>query len=639
MKTTPVLAKQSQSMTQIHRLAIVAIALLVMLPMLFYGVYDAHDLPAFHLRWAKQFSDQFWSGELYPRWLLNLNGGLGSPTFFFYSPVPYYFTSLLRPLVWMTDPLGWHQLSFGALLGLAASGITAYLWLQCLVPARAAFIAAIFYVIAPYHLAVDLYVRFAYAEFWSFVWLPLILYFTHKLAQGQKKAAIGFTIAQALLIMTHLPTFLIFSPVPFLYLLWYGKQRVKIAIAFSIAFILAVGLAAIYWFPAMTTKDFIILKADPTQYEFYDYTTNFLFAESIRQNFQGVISFLGISSVLMLVLAATTFFIANRLNSTRHSSLFWIAIALVSCWMCLPQSNWVWQLIPPLQIIEAPWRFNTILTLATTALVGLAATSVQPARLNLKTILSAVLLLGIGAGLAFLSLLPVREMFFTWTAANKVLLIVIVTLCTIATTFVLYWTRLVSSKLATISLLLTIVLLFSSSVVMKRSLYPILNLKSELEIQRDAVLHRPKWVPASLYTTDNLRKLIDEKFGSAVTIEAQDRVNASIWKPRFLTLQTSLETEQWLTLRQFYYPAWIAKTNSLSLPIQPSPEGLLQIKVPPGQHTIAVQLETLPQERIGIVLSFGAGGLLMAWFALFNRRIQKLLIAKRSGLHFKSSAS
>jgi hypothetical protein len=638
MKTLPMLAKQSQSMNQAHQLVIVAIALFVMLPMLFYGVYDAHDLPAFHLRWAKQFSDQFWSGELYPRWLMNLNGGLGSPTFFFYSPVPYYFTSLLRPLVWVADPLGWYQLSLGALLGLAASGITAYLWLQCLVPARAAFIAALFYVIAPYHLAVDLYVRFAYAEFWSFVWLPLILYFTHKLAQGQKKAAIGFAIAQALLIMTHLPSFLIFSPVPFLYLLWYGKQRVKIAIAFGSAFILAVGLAAIYWFPAITTKDFIILKADPNQYEFYDYSTNFLFAETIRPNFQGIISFIGISSILTLFLAATTFLIANRLKLTRHSSLFWIAIAIFSCWMCLPQSKFVWQLIPPLQIIEVPWRFNTILTLATTALIGLAAAAIQPNRRDRKSILSASVVLAVGTGLAMLVLLPVRELVFDWTAANKVFLIVIVSACEIAAAFALYWMRLVSSKLVTISLLLTIVLLFSSSVVMKRALYPVLNLKPELEIQRDAVLHRPKWVPASLYTTDELRKLIDEKFGSAVTIEAQDRVKASTWKPRNLALQTDLETEQWLTLKQFYYPAWAAKIENQTLSVQPSPEGLLQIKVPSGKHTVVVQLETLSQEWIGMVLSGGAGGLIIVCLALFKPQIQKLLIAKRSGIHFKSSS-
>ena len=33
---------------------------------------------------------QLWSGELYPRWLLGMNSGFGSPTFFVYGPLPYY---------------------------------------------------------------------------------------------------------------------------------------------------------------------------------------------------------------------------------------------------------------------------------------------------------------------------------------------------------------------------------------------------------------------------------------------------------------------------------------------------------------------------------------------------------------------
>ncbi|MCU0549910.1 MAG: YfhO family protein [Leptolyngbya sp. Prado105] len=633
------LTKQFKPIYPLHLVMIAAIAFLVMLPMLLYGIYDAHDLPAFHLRWAKQFSDQFWAGELYPRWLLNLNGGLGSPTFFFYSPIPYYFTSLMRPLVWIADPLGWHQLSLGALLGLVASGITAYLWLRCLVSPKAALIAAVFYVIAPYHLAVDLYVRFAYAEFWSFVWLPVILYFTHKLAAGQKKAGIGFAIAQALLIMTHLPTFLIFSPMPFLYLLWYGKHRAKITIAFGIAFILAVGLAAIYWLPAMTTKDFVILKADPNQYEFYDYTTNFLFSEMIREPFNGVIAFVEISSILTVELAAVAFLIANRVSLTRHSSLFWIAIAIFSGWMCLPQSNFVWQLLPPLQIIELPWRFNTILTLATTALIALASAGMQPVRLDLKTIFSRAVVLTFGAGLAFVALLPVRELLLTWTPAYKVLLIVSVSLSTIVVAFLLYRMRFINSRLVAAGLLLTIVLLLSSSIVMKRSLYPVLNLESELEIQRDAILHRPKWVSASLYTTDGLRQLIDETFRSAVTIEAQDQVKATTWEPRNLTLQTELETEQWLTLKQFYYPAWTAHTEQTALSIRPSPEGLLQIQIPAGKQSVAIHLAILAQEKLGMYLSLGSGSLLLAWLVLSSKPIQRFVLSKRSGMNFSSSPS
>ncbi|MEP0917778.1 hypothetical protein NC981_13175 [Leptolyngbya sp. DQ-M1] len=64
-------------------LLISAIGLLLVLPAILHGVFDAMDIP-FHLRWTQQFSEQLWSGDFYPRWLYNMNAGLGSPAFFFY---------------------------------------------------------------------------------------------------------------------------------------------------------------------------------------------------------------------------------------------------------------------------------------------------------------------------------------------------------------------------------------------------------------------------------------------------------------------------------------------------------------------------------------------------------------------------
>ena len=37
-----------------------------------------HKGDTIHLVWAKHFSEQFWAGELYPRWLFRMNSGLGS---------------------------------------------------------------------------------------------------------------------------------------------------------------------------------------------------------------------------------------------------------------------------------------------------------------------------------------------------------------------------------------------------------------------------------------------------------------------------------------------------------------------------------------------------------------------------------
>ncbi len=146
---------QAKRIDLLHMLVIAGMGLILTIPAISYGIFDAQDLVMFHLKWSKHFSEQFWSGELYPRWLLEMNAGLGSPTFFFYTPIPYYFSSLFHPL-FANDTQGWHQLSLSASLALVASGLTAYIWLKNITNQNSAVIASILYMALPYHLAVDL---------------------------------------------------------------------------------------------------------------------------------------------------------------------------------------------------------------------------------------------------------------------------------------------------------------------------------------------------------------------------------------------------------------------------------------------------------------------------------------------------
>ena len=245
-----------------HVLGIIVIGLILTTPALLYGFFDAHDLMEFHSKWSKHFVEQFWAGDLYPRWLLGMNAGLGGPTFFFYAPVPYYFVSLLHPL-FANEAHGWHQLGLAASVALVASGLTAYIWLKSITNQNVAFICSILYMAMPYHLAVDLYWRFAFAEYWTFVWIPLILYFSKKLIGGHRLNIVGLAVSFALLIMTHLPTFVIFSSVPIFYIILMAgrKQRKKVFIHLVLALIIAVGLSAVYWLPAMTTQQYISMDA------------------------------------------------------------------------------------------------------------------------------------------------------------------------------------------------------------------------------------------------------------------------------------------------------------------------------------------------------------------------------------------
>ena len=142
-------------------------------PVFVYGFpADSWDI-RFHSLWTRNFSDQLWAGELYPRWLSQINDGLGSPYFFYYSPLAYYLASLFHGF---RTPTGIAQISLASITLLFLSGLVCYRWLLGICGRTGALVGACLYVMAPSHVFVDAYVRGDYPEFASYVWLPAILH-------------------------------------------------------------------------------------------------------------------------------------------------------------------------------------------------------------------------------------------------------------------------------------------------------------------------------------------------------------------------------------------------------------------------------------------------------------------------------
>lgn len=612
-----------------HGLAIAALAFVLMLPAITHGIFDANDLPSFHLRWAKQFSDQWWAGDLYPRWLLQMNGGFGSPTFFFYAPVPYFFTSLLRPLVLWPDPSGWHQLLLGAYVALVASGLTAYLWLRPLTNATVALGAALLYLVLPYHLAFDLYWRFAYAEFWSFVWFPLILYFTQQWLDGRRSEIGGFAVCQALLIMTHLPSFLMFSLVPILYALWMapGRQRLRVMIGLGVGFGLAVGLAAIYWVPAMTMQHTISMKLALEQAPFFQYQNNFLFPLEFSNPTEILRPSLAVATTLTLEIGLCAYFIIRRHTpaQVQRQARFWVVLALAAFFMVTPLTLPLWQALPTLQKVQFPWRFNTVLTIAVVALVALALTTLKQAPWPPRRYWTVLAVGGCGVVvvLSAIALIPSQNKMLWPLNRETPLWLGLINILAFAVTS-LYWpVNLRRWRTWVIISLLTLTLLLSSGVLIKKRLFPPYQLAAELAVLKDAEEYRPPTVPQSLYSTEGLRSLA-QTFPTQARVE-QGTVQIQQWQPRHLKLEVNAPTPSLLTLKQFYYPGWHAVLVGSSAPLTPQPsqpEGLLQVRVPPGQHQVALTLAALAPERIGrwvSALAVLATLLLGVWFRQLER--------------------
>jgi len=115
----------------LHGLMVVLGAAFLSLPCLIHGVSPTGD-SLLHATYQCQFSRQFWSGEFYPRWLMNANNGYGSPIFLIQYPLPYWITALLRPITRFrpTPTREARELGVFCFLALAAAGLAARVWLQ-----------------------------------------------------------------------------------------------------------------------------------------------------------------------------------------------------------------------------------------------------------------------------------------------------------------------------------------------------------------------------------------------------------------------------------------------------------------------------------------------------------------------------
>lgn len=491
-----------------------------------------------------------------------MNAGFGSPAFFFYAPVPFYITSLFYPL-FSPEARQWGQLSVSIAIALIASGVAAYFWLNLFTPRKAALVGALIYMILPYHLGVNLYWRFAFAEYWALVWLPLILYFTYKLVHHSKTAIVGLALSYSLLISTHLPTFLMFAIVPIAYILVMSSDRIKAISISMIALLLATGMAAIYLIPAMTTQDAISMSA--ILEEGYLYSNNFLLSRKFlpyhNPNFWYYLEFI---SVAMIAIAACAFLLA-RSSSYRKESRFWFSVSAITFLMMLPISQPIWKVLPALQRIQFPWRFNTVLLISVTALVAIAIHAATP-------------------------LLEKRK-----------------------------------KAIFTLGLILTIGLVLSNAAAMKLRLKPLQTSERVQEIkinQEGAAEYRPRWVPSEQWKLAAIAQLA-QQFPQNAKLEGKGTIRIDRWRPRDIAFQVNVPAETWVTLKQFYYPTWYARGLSRSLPVEPDLKtGLLRVRVPTGDQYVEVELAAGFAETLGALVSAIA---LLVWAALacwlfFSRR-------------------
>jgi hypothetical protein len=342
----------------------------------FLNPYLNGDDAAQHYWWSKEFIHELSQGTLYPHWLSGAYEGRGSPTLFYYPPVPFYVTSLFYVLI--RDPL--LSLYWSCCLGLLVSGITMYFYGKTFLSQRDSFLAAAFYMTAHYHLF-DFYQRLAQHEFWAFAWVPLVLYGINRLnMENHWRATLYVAAGYALLLMTHLPTALMVSFLLPIYLLVLTRGVRKLAYV-AAGLVLGTGLSAIFLFSFLFGRQY--LKPLGARAANQSYRAAFLF-ENLGEAFKQIplpsnsnfdlfllagdwmaVGFLALLVVCTIVLWKSQF----RQNITIRG--LWV-ITVVSLLMGTRLTTPVWRFAPQIRNIQFPIRWFTIVSLGASLLLALA---------------------------------------------------------------------------------------------------------------------------------------------------------------------------------------------------------------------------------------------------------------------------
>lgn len=546
-------------------LLLLALAALVCAPLLWYGAPNGHSIE-YNLVWLKNFAAQLAQGDLYPRWLMNMNSGGGSPVFYFYAPLPFYILSI--PTLLCSSCKLTVQLGIGEWLMIGLSGLSFFHFARLTFSTRIAVLSAAFYMLLPYHFEIDLWQRQDIGELTNYIWMPLALYYTERLIAGQN-TIIGLAVVYGLMLLTHLPSTLLFSIALgfFLLVLAWRRHHWRFIAQFALAIGLGLLLTGLYWVPALFSEQYI--RTDQLWSAVFDFHRWFypIHGEPLDEGEDDAFAL----RLFAMIAVTSAMFVLCWLNAYRwrhvlgRSALFSCLIMTLIAWFLMsPYSQWVWEHAPELWKVQFPWRIAMVLDLAT--------------------------------AIAMLHSLHALEQHHDRISALVITAVLGLLLYSFATADV--WHELDPFD--------------SPGWIVSRD--------ESVQEGVDAPEYTTAWNPAE--PEDETNPLLN--VGPLQYDSSKGLITVIDWAPRRIVLDINLQQPSALRVRQYYFPNWQVESSLAGrLPLKADPaSGLLSVQAPAGQYRLAFTLRPLQQELIGGAVS-GAGLLGLLVLAGWQRRRQR----------------
>jgi len=341
-------------------LAGVAVILYLLLAFIRYPVIG-HD-GALQLNWIYQFTNQVHEGNWYPRWMHDSFGGFGSPTFYFYPPLPYFIGSLAS-LVYGFRADAHDLYHIVHIAGTALCFWTSSTFFRKLTPkiSRASF-AALLYTFAPYRM-LDIFVRNALGESIAFAWLPVLLLGLYYLSQDSGTYSSSFykgvlitSLSVALLLITSIPVAVIGSLLGVLYLIS-SERKLRLTIGAVLGSVLGLGLAMFYLLPLL---EYYPLVHTEYLWSIFDWKGKGFALLSLLGGHEPSSIIINLFTLLLSVLIVIRW-VRSRKEASISSS--WLLLfAILSFIVQLP---WLASLLwenPLFKAIQLPFRWNLVIS-------------------------------------------------------------------------------------------------------------------------------------------------------------------------------------------------------------------------------------------------------------------------------------
>lgn len=359
---------------------------LTLIPFLKPGLFDVHDpTSAFRLYTLVQ---TLHAGQFPAAWTNLLNFGFGYPLHIYYAPLFGYLGALIFPLFQSYEVVIKVVLLIGSLIG--TCGIY-YLLTQY--GKSAAILGAVAYTFLPYR-ASALYVRGSYAEFFAMSLLPWVLY-AWRFPQNRRHTIAFTALVTALFALSHNTLPILAAPIICLMLVLFQRKSVSGSLITSI---LSLGLSAWFIIPVLFEKSFVQVDTIARLTNFHDHFvaipqlwySPWGYGGSAPGVVNDHMSFMIGKGQLLLAL-----FGSGVLLWRKHwrNLILYCTIILFATYLLLDSSNFLWEHVSLLSIMQFPWRTLAVVGVGVSVLAGVSiSTFPSKWRMPLSIVLSLLII-------------------------------------------------------------------------------------------------------------------------------------------------------------------------------------------------------------------------------------------------------